>query len=170
MTAGYLSSKVFSRYAFANSGVSEEADRLAKATKELQLHCERPESLYGRKAEAINRLYAAVDELRVDVNQEPAVPEAMLNATKFLRILPNEMRLPDIGVEPDGSISLDWIVSRTCMLSISISTSDRLAFAWLNGSDRGHAVAYFRGGLIPEPLFSVMRSLIPNDSITLRAA
>ena len=67
----------------------------------------------------------------------------------FVRALPRDVALPEFAPEPDGSISLDWESSRSRRFSISIGVNNRLAYAWLDGTDRGHAVAYFDGRAIP---------------------
>lgn len=71
------------------------------------------------------------------------------NTTAFIKALQGEFPMPDFSPEPDGSISLDWISGRYSLFSVSIGTSNRLAYAWLNGTDKGHAVAKFDGFSIP---------------------
>ena len=57
--------------------------------------------------------------------------------------------MPEFAPEPDGAISLDWIQSRHRLFTLSISASNRLAYAWLDGTDKGHGVARFDGRTIP---------------------
>ncbi len=59
--------------------------------------------------------------------------------------------------------------SRTRAFSISVDDSGRLAFAWMNGSDRGHGVVRFQDS-IPAPLFSQLTDLIDDDRAAVRAA
>lgn len=70
---------------------------------------------------------------------------AAVTAEDFIRALPDNIPLPDFAPDPDGSISLDWIQSPTRLFSLSISPAQRLAYAWLDGADKGHEVAGFDG-------------------------
>src|SRR5258706_6876016 len=102
---------------------------------------------FGRKAAAISELRAIASNCSKggwDSDDASAIdPVALLNAEAFVRALPDAIPLPEIAPEPDGAISLDWIQSKTRLLSLSVGSSNRLAYAWLDGSDRGHAVTYF---------------------------
>jgi hypothetical protein len=80
---------------------------------------------------------------------EPVFKSAASQAANFLRALPEGYSLPEIALEPDGSISLDWIRSRSKVLSLSVGMSNRLPYAWINGGVSGHAVAAFDGENIP---------------------
>src|SRR6266550_5433638 len=77
-------------------------------------------------------------------------PLAVLMARRFLRLLPEGVPLPEFAPEPDGSISLDWIRSRNRLFSLSIGRSNRLAYAWLDGADKGHGVVHFDDCNVPE--------------------
>ena len=80
--------------------------------------------------------------------------------------------MPEIAVDPDGAVSLDWVPSRNRMLSISISGEhDRLAYAWIDGADRGSAVSRFDGGTIPQRLLQAIASVSTLTAyVALRAA
>lgn len=74
---------------------------------------------------------------------------AAISAAQFVRALPDEISLPEFAPEPDGSICLDWIQSRNCLFSLSVGATGRLAYAWMDGADGGHAAARFDGETIP---------------------
>ena len=78
--------------------------------------------------------------------------------------------VPEFAPEPDGSVSLDWIQSRTRLFSLSIGTSRRLAYAWLDGSDKGHAVSRFDGKHIPSRIQQGIREIVNYGHTSLRAA
>ena len=75
--------------------------------------------------------------------------KAVSVAERIVRALPNGVPMPEFAAEPDGSISLDWIASRTRMLSVSVGIDGDLPYAWLNGPEHGHAVAAFDGHSLP---------------------
>jgi len=79
---------------------------------------------------------------------DPVSKCAAIRAAEFIRALPEGFSLPELAPEPDGSISLDWIRSRNRLLSLSVGTSDRLPYAWIEGADIGHAVGLFDGKII----------------------
>lgn len=89
---------------------------------------------------------------------EPVSECAAIRAADFIRALPEGFPLPELAPEPDGSISLDWFRSRNRILSLSVGTSDRLPYAWLDGEDKGHAVVLFdRKNIPPDILDRIQR-------------
>lgn len=94
----------------------------------------------------------------------------MLKAEAFLRALPDGLPMPEFASEPDGSISLDWIQSRTRVLSLSVGRGDRLAYAWIDGADRGHGAARFDGSSVPARILEEISALTAHATATLRAA
>ena len=82
-------------------------------------------------------------------NARPLDRLAALSATNFIRALPDGIALPELAPEPDGSICLEWIQSRNCLFSLSVGANGRLAYAWMDGTDGGHAAARFDGETIP---------------------
>lgn len=91
-------------------------------------------------------------------------------ATDFIHALPDDFPLPEVAPEPDGSISLDWIQSRGRLFSLSVGSSSRLAYAWLDGAESGHAVASFDGGDVPlRVLEGIRRILSPSPGTSLSA-
>ena len=139
------------------TAVSPEACSVRKAATKIVESIERSVALFGEKAGALSRLAALATEcMQAGWDGADAVaidPLAVLMARRFLRLLPEGVPLPEFAPEPDGSISLDWIRSRNCLFSLSIGRSNRLAYAWLDGADRGHGVARFDGQNIPARVF-----------------
>lgn len=100
----------------------------------------------------------------------PIDPAAVGLAQRFVRAMPDGMPLPEFGPEPDGSISLDWIDSRNRMFSLSIGRNNRLAYAWLDGTDKGHGVASFDGYTIPPRVFEGVSRIAHQGRAVIRAA
>lgn len=111
------------------------------------------QALFGKKSTAISQLSDLANECSEQnwdgYNACPINTEAVTVAENFVRALPPDAALPEFAPEPDGSISLDWIQSRNRTFSISINSSYRLAYAWLDGTNKGHAVENFDGHSIP---------------------
>jgi len=96
--------------------------------------------------------------------------DALFLSKRFLRALPGGVPAPEFSVEPDGSISLDWIESRNCLFSLSIGANNRFAFAWLDGTNRGHGVESFDGETIPKRIIDGIAAVVKNGYASLGAA
>jgi hypothetical protein len=106
-----------------------------------------------------------------DGNAAAAIdPVAVLSARRFLRALPDNVPLPEFAPEPDGSISLDWFASRNRLLSLSIGRRSRVAYAWLDGADKGHGVARFDGQNVPTRVLAAIKDTVGQGHAGLRAA
>ena len=154
------------------SAVSEAAGNVRQHASAVIASAERSHALFGAKAKAISEVWSLVNEHAVDNwNEDSAQPineVAGHNATELVRLLPADISMPEFSAEPDGAISLDWIESRHRLLSVSIGTSNRLPYAWLDGSNRGHAVAVFDGQQIPDRILAEIRKLKTNVDTAVR--
>ncbi len=150
--------------ATGGSAVSAEAQAVRKHACHILEGFEQSQALFGAKAEAISQLMALAAE------EQTADPVALRVAEKFIRALPNTIPIPEFAIDPDGSISLDWIENRNRVFSLSVGANSRVAFAWLDGTDKGHAVARFDGQQIPERVVKGITSIATNGNASLRPA
>lgn len=159
------------RFWRAGSAVSAEARAVWQAIGAVMESTERSQSWFGRKAAAISQMWALAnecDEPGWDGDSAlPVDPAAAFAAADFIRALPGRVPLPEFAPEPDGSIALDWIRSRNRLFSLSVGTSDRLAFAWLDGSDRGHGVARFDGATIPARILEGIDEIMKHGNAAI---
>lgn len=159
--------------ASADTAVSAEANALRKSVVQVRTSFERSEALFGAKANAITQLWDLANECSIagwdGSGASPIDRSAVFNAVALIRAMPDRLPLPEFAVEPDGSISLDWIQSRTRLFSISVSARDRLAFAWYDGSDQGHGVAAFNQNIVPQRVVDGINSIIGNIGASIRA-
>ena len=155
-----------------STAVSPEAQVLRKSACQVFESSERSIALFGGKANAISSIIALASECsnpNWDGNDaEPISDLAVSTAEIFIRALPSDIPLPEFAPDPDGSISLDWIESRKRLFSVSIGASDRLAFAWIDGTDRGHGVVRFDGGAIPQKIREGIHSTFNDEYTALR--
>jgi len=156
------------------SGTSPEAHAVHRAASEVLRLAERSQALFGEKATALSQLVALSSECaKDDWDGEDAIaidPNAVLMAERFLRALPDGIPMPELAPEPDGSISLDWIQSRNRLLSLSVSHNNRLAYAWMDGSDKDHGVARFDGRNVPPRVLESIKSIVRSSHAGLWAA
>ena len=161
-------------YVRRSSAVSLEAQTVRAAVSAVAEMRERSQVLFGSKATALSQLRALANECaEPDWNGEGACalnPMAVSLAESFIRALPDALPLPEFAPEPDGSISLDWIQGRNRLFTLSVSAGSRLAYAWIDGSDKGHAVARFDGESIPPLIQEGVKAIMNHGDATLRAA
>jgi hypothetical protein len=167
--AGYAA---LNAYARGGSAFSPEAREAEKAAMEVMKTAEQSQVLFGEKAAALSNLWVLATECG-ETNWDGANAAAIdigaiLNAQDIVRALPAGFPLPEFAAEPDGSVSLDWFESRSRIFSISVSAGSRLAYAWLDGSDRGHGVAQFDGERIPVRVLEGIRDIIGNGNAAFR--
>jgi len=169
--AGYTALQLAAR---ASSAVSPEAKVVRKNACALVDSAERSVALFGAKNTALSELFSLVNECSQQGwdggDAVPLHPLAASLAAEFIRALPDNFPLPEFTPEPDGCIALDWIDSSTRHLSVSFGLCNRLAYAWVDGTDKGHAVASFDGEIIPPRIVAAITSIVGNGNTTLWAA
>ena len=157
-----------------SSAISPEANAVYKAANDVTESHEQSLALFGKKAAALSQLAELATECAVvgwDGGDAAAIDPIAIHAVKrFVRALPDNMPLPEFAPEPDGSISLDWIQSRDRMFSLSVGRSNRLAYAWLDGTDTGHGVARFDGQTVPPRVLEEIKDIAGRGHAGLRAA
>jgi len=149
-----------------DSAVSGASRVAREAVAAVMRSVETSQALFGRKAAAISDVWALVNECAEpdwdSAGAEPVGRLAAFRAVDVIRALPPAVSLPEVGGEPDGSVSLDWIVSRNQLFSLSVGVGDRLAYAWLDGSNRGHGVDRFDGATIPARILQGVREILKH--------
>jgi hypothetical protein len=155
-----------------DSAISTEAHAVRQAASELVNRMETSEALFGKKAAAISQLMVLAMECAEEGwdggGSLPISSLAVSQATAFVRALPDGIALPEFAAEPDGSVSLDWMDSRTRLFSLSVGTSNRLAYAWLDGGDKGNAVERFDGETVPPRILEGIKAIINHGYASLR--
>lgn len=159
-------------FARPGSGFSSEARAISKKAAEVVNNFEQSQALFGEKSEAISQLWILADECAEPdwdgYNGRAIDRQAVLVAEDFVRALPPGVALPEFAPDPDGSVSLDWIHSRNRLFSMSVGGSNRLAFTWLDGTDRGHGVAYFDGAMIPPRILEGINAIVNDGNASVR--
>jgi hypothetical protein len=156
------------------TALSREASVVSDAATEFVKLAERSEALSGDKNAVLSDLATLSTEYADwgwdGDNAAPIDPVAMFFVKRFIRALPDDIPMPELAPDPDGSISLDWSESGYRLFSMSVGPSNRLAFAWLDGADKGYATAQFDGVVIPSLVLDQIRKLAVNGHSPLWAA
>lgn len=158
------------------SAVSGEARLVQAKAEAIVERVERSGALFGNKSRVVSEL-GSLAHSHSDIGWDggkasPVSRVAIAIAVAFVRALPESGEMPEVGVDPDGAVSLDWIFSRHRMLSVSIADdTDRLAYAWVDGTDRGNAVERFDGNAIPRRLTQTIVAMFgKSDRAAIRVA
>ncbi len=171
LAAGATGAVTWGGYAVPGSGVSEEASSIVDNFNVFIEHQQNSEALFGAKAQLIS----ALRELAVECSEDDwdgyganGVSEAVaLRAEAFIRALPEDIPAPEISAEPDGQVSFDWLPSGTKTFTLSVNAGNRLAYAWIDGANRGHAAELFDGNALPARVLEELLR-IAGDGATLR--
>jgi hypothetical protein len=83
---------------------------------------------------------------------------SFVNAVKFIKVLPMSLLNLEIGIDPDGEISLDWYGEGNSSVTISIGPNDELTFAARFGQARVHGVEFFEDE-IPRAILELLSRL-----------
>jgi hypothetical protein len=146
-----------------NSGVSAESRALEKAATQMVSKSREAVSIDTAKNALVSRLWEMAEECgENDWNGYEAAPlslAAVEQAVEFIRAWPFEDDLPDCAPEPDGSVNLEWIYTRHRRATVSLDGGQRLAFAWLDGANKGRGVAAFQNGKMPHAILDSVRGI-----------
>ena len=146
-----------------NMEMATEVRRLTAENEDLTKHnCLLREENMNTELNNIHKsYYSELDQLQEECKHKnwdgygavPITSNVINKAKQFMLALPITALPPEFAPEPDGSVSIDWIVNINNILSISISTGTRLSYAWINGTDKGHGTISFDGQNIPSRLW-----------------
>lgn len=90
-------------------------------------------------------------------NAKPIAVETLQNAKAFLKSFPLGMEPPDVGVEPDGAITLEWYTSPDRVISISINPGGWLYFAAIIGAKKRHGIDFALCGVSDDLLGLILQ-------------
>jgi len=170
MMAGYTAAVALAR---PRSAVSAEAEAVRFNASMVVEQVHRSVALFGPKAVLISHLSELGEQCRKGnwdgYGAEPVLPRALRCAEELIASLPDDVPLPECSIEPDGCVSLDWMPGPNRTLTVSVGGSDRLPYAWVDGTDRGHAVAKLVDGQLPPRILTEIRRFTRHDAF-LRAA
>lgn len=131
-------------------GVSEDARRLRLlVTRALEYS---PSIAIGepkrKLLEALERAYQGARVGNWDGMGSAAVEASTMDyAREFIRLLPTSTANPDVYVDQDGEITLEWDSGPRCVFTVSIGRDGTLTFAGLFGRNRYHGTEQMVGDI-----------------------
>lgn len=149
------------------NAVSDEAIWVRTSLTNVSKITESSRALFGPKADLLNSLeQLSMECAEADwdgYGSEPVNRMALSRARAFIRSLPESVQLPEVSVDPDGTISLDWMPSTNRTLSVSLGESGRVPYAWVDGTDCGHAVARIVDEPVPPRILGEIQRICGNE-------
>ena len=143
--------------------VGADARKLSRHATDVRLYLERGVSLRRVTGNALFQLETAKIEAALPnwdgYGAKPIDDAAYAYAQSFIRSLPTTTPTPDVGVDPDGEVSIDWTFGPRRILSVSVGPSGRLVYAALVGANRVRGTEWFRDAA-PDPILDVLSRLI----------
>ena len=144
------------------TGSSEEAHWLLHEVMRERQRLRQSYVLGGAGNDAFQSLCSVVDEARLpDWDGYGAVPvreEAFMYGCHFLRTMPLGTPAPEVGIEPDGDLTLEWHRSAYRTLSVSISPDGNLHYSALIGPNTVYGTEAFLGD-IPQTILDLIRRI-----------
>lgn len=174
IVGGLVSFRPVGLYSYVRKGtaVSEEAETIEIAASELTISAERSQALFGAKQAVLSELRTITADCSAanwDNSGAVAIDSAAFQkAADAIRTLPDGFPLPEVAPEPDGALSMDWIRTPYRLYSLSVGPMNRLAYAWLDGTDKGHGVVGFDGINLPERVLSDIQRIMGDTDATVR--
>ena len=80
-------------------------------------------------------------------------------ADAFLQALPTEIPLPEVGVDPDGDILMEWYVSPRWVFTMTIDANGVVSYAGLYGNNKTHGREHFVDA-VPAPVVDNLARLL----------
>lgn len=123
--------------------------------------------LLPTKAEAIGRILAVAEECAEEnwdgYGAYPVHPGAAERAVRLVQTIPEGGWLPEPGADPNGCISLEWYVSPSHLLTMSMEATGDFSYAWMSGlEDHGYGVAKDVGEFFPTEITDILSKLSPD--------
>ena len=109
-----------------------------------------------RTAEIYQRVSAALH--KASTEHAFTSPEAFGRTLEILNLLPRSIPLPDVVVESESGIGLDWDEGRHRVVSLTVGDTPMVGFAALFGAEPLYGKMPFTGQ-IPETLRFLLRRL-----------
>ena len=120
----------YNAFAGIAMGVSDAAKNIR--AKIVNINSARLQTVTGsQEASMPSRAFEGLLEI---LNEDESISfEIFSEALSFLKNLPSNLEIPDIGIEPSGAITFEWYKEPFKVLVISINGTSTLEFAALAG-------------------------------------
>ena len=145
-------------------GLGDEAGRVEFVFTEMQKHALASLSLGKAKQYALDSLYATFSEGCQagwdGYEASTACYESYTRAKRFIEALPANFPAPEVALDPDGEVSLEWYAGPGRVFAISIGPNDELTYAGkFSPTRKTHGTEPFTGQ-VPKVILDHLRRLL----------
>ena len=141
-------------FVLTDRGASDVAQALNSFVKEMLEDCS-PSAIINAN-ESLQELYNLLEECSTEnwdgYGARPVDPDSFNEAERFIRALPTTVSEPEVAVDPDGEISLEWYFEPRKVFSVSIGKRNEIKYAGLYGFNKTYGREYFDDE-IPKAIF-----------------
>jgi hypothetical protein len=157
-----------------NTAVSDEAGMIRQAAQDIEERLETSDVLFREKYDSLSeiiQMYADCSEDGWDGESARALSgDSVDRAIDFIKAMPANSPMPEVSADPEGCIALDWRVSPHRIFSLSIGQTQRLPFAWRDGTAKGRGVEPFDGQTTPERILFEIQRIMDYAAAPVRSA
>lgn len=150
-------------FASVTAGACAESKIFEEQLQDIQIQTHNTYSFSKEKREALDELHEVASETAAynwDGYGARAMDIHAYDRTKrFLQYWPEELPFPEIGVMPEGDISLDWDFARRRSLTVLIGAENRITYAMINLDDEKSGTLSFIENT-PKPIISSLKELL----------
>ncbi len=145
-------------------GLGEEAGRVESVFSKMQEHALVSVALGKAKQDALDTLYAIFSKGCSTgwdgYDASAASYESYFRAKRFIEALPANFPVPEIALDPDGEVSLEWYSAPGRVFSVSIGANDELTYAGkFSPGKKTHGTEPFTGQ-VPKVILDNIRRLL----------
>lgn len=132
---------------YDNNGVSRDAiylrgraDSFASTNRLTYLKLKRESVLLKALIDAVEM---ALEGGWDGYESEMVLPQAILSSARFIEVLPFDVPLPEVSVEPDGEIAFDWQGAVDRIFSVSLGENQKMSYSGVFGDEDLYGSAFF---------------------------
>ena len=150
------------------SGLYSPSDDTALSKSSAELRGSLETALLPPRESPASSTIALLERTGAALRKGSEIEGVLVNVEPFghmfdlLRVLPGDIPLPEIVVESDREIGLDWTEGSRRVLSLTIDETPFIGFAALIGHESTHGRTLFAGSL-PKILAHCFSRLYPNE-------
>jgi hypothetical protein len=138
-----------------STGVSDESERLWDLETKYALERRKPALFAWRDllAEEVASIFDACSVRGWDgYDAEPASPDSVRSAFRFVENLPEGIQSPIVVPEPDGDIAFEWRTANDTLFSVSTTRRTLVYAGRFGGSSKQYGEEPFFGPIHPKIL------------------
>ena len=148
-------------------GVSEDATRLRERISDLFTDLVQNVTLGASYREASSALEEAYQEHSAEnwdgYGAKAISPASYALASRLLETLPLSTPAPQVNVEPDGEIALEWYLGPRKVFSVSVGGHGDLSYAGLFGRSTAYGTEFF-GDELPQKIVENLDRLFSQET------